>query len=98
EAKYPPYNKLINIVMSGESRPAVIGLGAKILARLQTFEAIQILGPTDCVLERLANRWRRHMLIKLPADFDVQRIGEAIADVEEKGVQLVIDVDPYSLM
>ena len=98
EAKYPPYNKLINIVMSGESRPSVIGLGAKILARLQTFEQITILGPTDCVLERLNNRWRRHLLIKLPSDFDVQRIGNAIADVEEKGVQLTIDVDPYSLM
>jgi primosomal protein N' (replication factor Y) len=98
EAKYPPFNKLINIVMSGESRPGVVGLGAKILARLQTFESIHVLGPTDCVLERLNNRWRRHLLIKLPSDFDVQRIGDAIADVEEKGVQLVIDVDPYSLM
>jgi primosomal protein N' (replication factor Y) len=84
--------------MSGESRPAVVGLGAKILARLQTFESIDILGPTDCVLERLNNRWRRHLLIKLPEEFDVQRIGDSIADVEEKGVQLVIDVDPYSLM
>lgn len=98
EAHYPPFLKLVNIVTSGESRSAVVGLGARILARLQTFEGIHILGPTDCVLERLNNRWRRHILIKAPLNFDLAKIGLAIDDVEEKGVQLTIDVDPYSLM
>ncbi|MBI1332452.1 MAG: primosomal protein N' [Armatimonadetes bacterium] len=98
EAHYPPYEKLVNILMSGESRNSVIGLGAKILARLQTFESLVVLGPTDCVLERINNRWRRHILVKAPLDFDFDRIGQALEDVEEKGVQMVIDVDPFSLM
>lgn len=98
EAHYPPVQKLVNIVMSGEVRGAVVGLGARIQARLQTFGDLVILGPTDCVLERLNNRWRRHLLVKAPLEFDLAKIGAAIEDVEEKGVQLVIDVDPYSLM
>ncbi len=98
EAHYPPAHKLVNIVMSGESRPAVVGLGARILARLQTFEDLDVRGPTDCVLERLNNRWRRHLLVKAPLDFDLSKVGLSIDDVEEKGVQLVVDVDPYSLM
>jgi primosomal protein N' (replication factor Y) len=98
EVSYPPYVGLINIVLSGESRPSVVGLGARILARLQTFEALVVRGPADCVLERLNNRWRRHLLVKVPLGFDVGRVGDAISDVEEKGVQVVIDVDPFSLM
>ena len=98
EVHYPPYQKLVNIVMSGESRNAVVGMAARILARLQTFEDLRILGPTDCVLERINNRWRRHILVKAPLVFDLARIGEAIDDVEEKGVQMIVDVDPYSLM
>lgn len=97
-AEYPPYVQLINIVLSGESRPSVVGLGAKILARLQTFEDLTVKGPVDCVLERLNNRWRRHLLVKAPLGFDLTRIDAALEGVDEKGVQMVVDVDPYSMM
>jgi primosomal protein N' (replication factor Y) (superfamily II helicase) len=76
----------------------VVGLGAVALAHLQAIEGITILGPVDCPLERLQNRWRRHILIKMPTTMPNQTIGDALAEVEQRGVQMVIDVDPFSLM
>ncbi|MFI5385420.1 MAG: primosomal protein N' [Fimbriimonadales bacterium] len=58
----------------------------------------EVLGPVDCVMERLQNRWRRHILVKLPADASVAPVGLALAGHHSKGVQIVIDVDPHSLM
>jgi primosomal protein N' (replication factor Y) (superfamily II helicase) len=97
-AQYPPFNKLINIVFSGESRTNVVGLSAVALAHLQGIEGITILGPVDCPLERLQNRWRRHILIKMPTEMPHRVIGGVLAGVEQKGVQMVIDADPFSLM
>src|SRR4028119_2151325 len=35
--------------------------------RLRTVPGIEVLGPVDCAVERLQNKWRRHLLLKLPA-------------------------------
>jgi primosomal protein N' (replication factor Y) (superfamily II helicase) len=98
EAKYPPFNKLINIVFTGESRNAVVGATAVALAKLQAVMDIDILGPADCPLERLANRYRRHLLIKLKSNMSVALVGDALSDLDLKSVQMVFDVDPFNLM
>lgn len=96
QADYPPFCRLVNIVFSGESRPAVLALCAKALAHLQKVEDITILGPADCPLERLNGKWRRHLLLKHTAK--LPEIDLALKDLSEKGVTMTIDVDPYSLM
>ena len=96
QADYPPFCHLVNIVFSGESRPAVLSLCARALAHLQKVEGLTILGPADCPLERLNGNWRRHLLIK--HESLLPEIGEALSGLEEKGVTLTIDVDAYSLM
>jgi primosomal protein N' (replication factor Y) len=101
EAGYPPFCRLMNIIVSGESRPLVVEAAHELLARTQSClqsEQSEILGPADCPLERLHNRWRRHLLIKLAAPDTPLWIGNAIADLKPKGVQIVVDVDPQSLM
>lgn len=97
-AGYPPFRRLVNIVLSGPSRDVLVHASAEIRDILATRESIEILGPVDCAMERIQNRWRRHLLLKLPAETAVAPIGEALADYHVKGVQIVIDVDPYSLM
>lgn len=99
-AGYPPYRRLVNIVLSGEHREAVLHASEEIAARLKAapIPGQEVLGPVDCPMERLQNRWRRHLLVKLLPDSSVAEIGLALADFRAKGVQAVIDVDPYSLM
>ncbi len=101
-ALYPPYSRLINIVVSGESRPRVDlrskEIGERCREVLQTGGLLQVLGPVDCVLERVQNRWRRHLLLKLAPTCPLDRIQTAIGEEVDDKVQVVIDVDPYSLM
>ena len=96
QADYPPFCRLVNIVFSGESRPAVLSLCARALAHLQKVDGLTILGPADCPLERLNGKWRRHLLVK--HENHLAEIGTALDGLEEKGVMMTIDVDAYSLM
>lgn len=98
QAEYPPYVRLINIVFTGENRSTIVGVSAIALAHLQNIQDISILGPADCPLERLQNKWRRHILVKLPNNKPTQIIADALKHLETKGVSMMIDVDPYSLM
>lgn len=59
---------------------------------------IEILGPAPCVIERLQNRWRYHVLVKIAPDTPHRRLGEIVEDLEKGNVQVTVDVDPYSLM
>jgi primosomal protein N' (replication factor Y) len=98
-AGYPPYKRLINIVMSGEDRGEVLAASDEVSRRLRSLELVgQILGPVDCAVERVQNRWRRHVLIKLPPGTPSSEVGNLLLGFQPKGVQVVVDVDPYSLM
>jgi primosomal protein N' (replication factor Y) len=98
-AGYPPFRRLVNILLTGELRPAVLQAGEEALARLKSLgSGVQILGPVDCAVERIQGRWRRHLLLKLPPAFPSVSVGEAMLGFAPKGVQVVVDVDPYSLM
>gem|GEM_PF-5690738 len=57
-----------------------------------------LLGPVDCVIERLNGRWRRHLLLKLLHVDQVRAIGQALEAYDRRGVLLTVDVDPYSLI
>lgn len=96
-ALYPPFVTLINVVFSGENRGAVLEASNLALAALQGLEDAVLLGPVDCAIERIQNRWRRHLIIKLPPDASVRAVGESLDAIVVKGVQLTIDVDPYSM-
>ncbi|MGV3617346.1 MAG: replication restart helicase PriA [Fimbriimonas sp.] len=97
EAGYPPFRRLVNIVLSGENRPAVLKASEEAAGRLARLNA-ELLGPVDCAVERLQNKWRRHLLLKLPEGASAAPIGEALLGFDPKGVQVVVDVDPYNLM
>lgn len=98
DAGYPPFRRLVNVVFTGESRSAVVEASEVASERLRGVPDAEVLGPVDCAVERLQNRWRRHALIKLPAQASAAPIGEALLGFAPKAVTVAIDVDPYSLM
>ncbi|AIE85014.1 primosomal protein N' [Fimbriimonas ginsengisoli Gsoil 348] len=97
EAGYPPFRRLVNVTISGEARSTVFTVAEEVRRRLQDV-TLELLGPADCAVERLQNRWRRHILLKLPPNASVAPVGEALLGYTPKGVQIVVDVDPYNLM
>jgi primosomal protein N' (replication factor Y) len=66
-------------------------------------EGIEVLGPAPAPIEKIADRHRWQILIK---DADVQRLrrllcriqAEALGARRSRDVQVVIDVDPQSML
>jgi primosomal protein N' (replication factor Y) len=97
DAQYPPFRRLVNIEISGEARGAVVRAADEAFRRLRHVTQ-EILGPVDCAIERLAGRWRKHILLKLPPYGEVAPVGEALSGFAPDGVQVTVDADPYSVM
>ncbi|MFZ4508673.1 MAG: replication restart helicase PriA, partial [Fimbriimonas sp.] len=101
EAGYPPFSKLINITFVGAERRDVVTASdrsAVLLGPLRGSLKASILGPADCALERLQGLWRRHLLVKLPPGTSAKPVEEALTTLGLNGVQMTLDVDPYSMM
>lgn len=96
-AGYPPYRRLVNIMFNGEVQDQVVAAADQAAALLASVDG-ELLGPVECALERIQSRWRRHILIKLPANASATPIHDALANFRPKKILVTIDVDPYSLM
>ncbi len=97
-AGYPPFKRLVNIHISGEDLPSVRLAADQVAGRLKAVEGVEVLGPVNAAIERLQNRWRRHVLAKLSPGASIVPLGKALEDFKPKKVTVAIDVDPYSMM
>ncbi len=98
-AGYPPFKRLINIVFTGEDRMKVRQTAQKAADKLKAaMPSADVLGPTDCAIERLQSNWRRHIVIKLHQDAEYGVVRTVAESVTTKGVRITLDVDPQSLM
>lgn len=97
QANYPPYCRLINIVLSGENYPTVSHASFDLAVSIEGMPGIEVLGPVDAPLERIQNQWRRHLLLKVPNDFGFGPLRKKIEAFKPKNVHVSIDVDAYNL-
>jgi primosomal protein N' (replication factor Y) len=103
EAHYPPYLRLIRVVVhaptikAGEERTAAL---AADLRAAPDLDAITILGPAPAPITRLNDQWRFHLICKCPTDTDVEatlaRLSPHAAGSSK--VRVLIDVDPLTMM
>ncbi len=99
EAWYPPFCRLINIVISGEDREAVGAAISDLSTQLKSAaHGVRVNGPVDCPLERLNNQWRMHLLLKLPLHVHPSEIGLILAGFDPKKASMMVDVNPHSMM
>ncbi len=67
---YPPFSQLIRIVVAGNDQEKTKYAAERIAETLSTYFAdtktsdLTILGPAPCLLEKLHNKWRQHLIIK----------------------------------
>lgn len=98
-ADYPPFTRLVNLILTGEDEQAVVAATDLVAALVaQECPDATVLGPVNCALERVMGKWRRHVLVKIPPYTSASPIGRALQPFDVPGVQLAIDVDPYSMM
>jgi len=97
-ASYPPFARLVNIVVSGESLEEVRARTQDVADALQALPNAAVLGPAQCAIERVQHRWRRHVLVKLGPEDDATPVADLIKPIAFKKAMAMIDVDPYSLI
>lgn len=108
---YPPYARLIQLRISGKDsektreQATTAGRQCLLLKRENPalFGSVEILGPVESPIHRLAGRYRWQILLKAPAAsvlnlFAARLLAESGAAIRRHGVRLVVDVDPYVMM
>ncbi|MCH2228576.1 MAG: primosomal protein N' [Candidatus Caenarcaniphilales bacterium] len=102
---YPPFAKLIRFIASSENEVEAINSLNIVHEELTaineaTEEKIQILGPSQCQINRINNQFRYHILVKLKEENELNQ--NKIKDVflkhrKASKARLIIDIDSVSL-
>jgi len=98
---YPPFSRLVNIMVKGRDEKKVIRTSEKIKnALLGKFPSIDVLGPGPAALPMLSGNYRWQMLVKLPlsSDFCVRKALENAGMLRQYGTKISIDVDPVNML
>ena len=111
QLSYPPYARLIQLRISGKdsekTRAQAMMVGRRCVMLKQEnaadFGSVEILGPAESPIYKLANRFRWQILLKARNAgvlnlFAARLTAEIGAAVRRHGIRLVVDVDPYVMM
>jgi primosomal protein N' (replication factor Y) len=108
ELGYPPFQRLIVLRVQG-TQAATVKQGVETLRnRLEALKSKKniefvILGPSPCLVEKLRNYYRWQILLKCPIGRPVQpllrtEILETQNEWLPRGLRLIVDVDPVSVV
>jgi primosomal protein N' (replication factor Y) len=100
ELNYPPFSKLISLLISGEEQAKVGQIAAELKQFLAKRLTSQILGPIPALIPRLRGERRCQILLK---GEDLTVLRRAVRDslsklVVPEAVKVTIDVEPMSLL
>jgi len=106
---YPPFSRLVQLVISDSRLDTVIRTSDKLAAELTRASAgdrassgIRVLGPAPAPLEKLKGKYRYQILMKCPEGEDpVPPLRQAFEELGKRRVALktaTVDVDPVSLL
>ena len=100
--RYPPYSRMLRILLSDENperlEKSAIKLEAWLDSELQGSE-VEALGPAPCPLEKLQGRYRWHVLLRASRVQDLQRVVRKLAPSLDVGkTRLTYDPDPIELL
>jgi primosomal protein N' (replication factor Y) len=97
-AQYPPFVRIVNVLVLGDELSSVVSVSAEAASRLRSaLPTVQVLGPASCPIERRSKLWRRHVLVKLPPDGDPSPVAAALDGLGTPRTRVWIDVDAYNL-
>lgn len=99
---FPPYSQLANIICSGADEETVSAYCVKIQELLEKNlpTDVDIMPSTSCVLEKIRNQYRFHIVLKAPLNFDLSKfIEESLKTLKKTTkVKVIIDIDPINLL
>ncbi len=104
---YPPFSKIIRLILSSENQFRTEKSSMEIAMRLRIMvdkfgikEKLEVLGPTECVIGRLQNKYRYQILIKNKIEEKGHNfISKFLSQmIMPKDIKLAIDVDPLDIL
>jgi primosomal protein N' (replication factor Y) len=102
--RYPPFTRLARVLISGEdgakAAAAAQAAGEVLRADVQGAK-VEVLGPSAPAIAKVEDRHRFHLLLKAPDGEALAALfaGPASAALQKlKGAELVVDVDPQSML
>ncbi len=102
ELSYPPFSKLIRIILSFKTRDIAKKIIKDISKRIKRLEAqgVEVLGPAPAPIEKIRNLWRWHLILKGKNSKALrQKTLEILETVQEvKNMRIDVDVDPINLL
>lgn len=107
EFDYPPFSKIVRLVLSCQNNFRAEKSAQEIAMRLSLMiekvglsERIEVLGPTPCVIERINSQYRFQILIKNKLeDKGHQFLSSFISKIiMPKDIKLSVDVDPLDIL
>ncbi len=100
DAGYPPFVRLVNVVISGPNRSTVATAAESVRSKLdQRLSGTAVIyGPAECALARLHGNWRSHVLLKLPLEYQMADFPRSREFAVARPLLVTVDVDPASLM
>lgn len=102
ELSYPPYARLANITVSGESAGDVAKSAAELAASLADAAPGNwtVLGPSPSPIARLKGVWRWHVVVKAPEGDDIAAPLSALLRARKQlpGVSVIADIDPIDML
>ena len=100
ELRYPPFGKIINIIISSETENGLMEK-AKKYYELIADDNVQIYGPFRAPLYKLKKRYRYQIFVKgdrKNINGFKKKLRKARIEYNEKNVRVIVDVDPINLM
>lgn len=102
---YPPFGNLARIILRSPHEDKTKEKSALVAGKLKEITRIpgnhlEILGPSPAPVTRINNLFRWHILLKAQNNSSIHNALQGIADMlkPSKGVQTMVDVDPYMMM
>lgn len=103
ELRYPPFQKLLRVVISAEERALAQRQSIAIASRGQTIAAslgVTMLGPAPAPIEKVRNMWRYHILFKAESTPTLQHLMRKLKEENDspKQIRVVFDIDPQDML
>ena len=102
EAGYPPYGRLVSLIVSARDKRQAEGYARMIALKAPPAQRIIVLGPAEAPIAVVRGRHRYRLLLKAPKEVDVQGYLRAWLDllppVKGGDLRLQVDIDPYNFL
>lgn len=102
---YPPYTKILRIVLSSANQERVHKTGLRMRDRLRQFIADNklssiLLGPTPAPIQRIKTMWRWHIIIKSPKASELNQIMQVCQADNKRSdkLRIIYDMDAVDMM